>query len=178
MVQTLNEQLHVTFEAVDASVFFDYGELLDNFYKPFPAGAVQGNHVFWVESTNPTVMFTKETAEEPTIPIQFRNDKVVCREERQQQLKQLPLQSVPAPGMKPIKQVELYTKWRKFVPAEFADEICPKPHDDILKKVQEARSEKNRERNARKKARPMSRREGIMSSRGRGGRGRGGRASC
>ena len=92
MVQTLNEQPHVTFEAVDASVFFDYGELLDNFYKPFPAGAVQGTHVFWVESTNPTVMFTKETAEEPTIPIQFRNDKVVCREERQQQLKQLPLQ--------------------------------------------------------------------------------------
>jgi hypothetical protein len=44
--------------------------------------------------------------------------------------------------MKPIKQVELYTKWRKFGPAEFADEICPKPHDDILKKVQEARSEK------------------------------------
>ena len=97
MVQTLNEQRHVTFEAVDASVFFDYGELLDNFYKPFPAGAVQRNHVFWVESTNPTVMLTKETAEEPTIPIQFRNDKVVCREERQQQLKQLPLQSVPAP---------------------------------------------------------------------------------
>jgi hypothetical protein len=25
-------------------------------------------------------------------------------------------------------------KWRKFVPAEFADEIFPKPHDDILKK--------------------------------------------
>ena len=74
MVQTLNEQPHVTFEAVDASVFFDYGELLDNFYKPFPAGAVQGNPVFWVESTNPTVMFTKETAEEPTIPIQFQNE--------------------------------------------------------------------------------------------------------
>ncbi len=64
-------------------------------------------------------------------------------------------------------------KWRKFVPAKFADEICPKPHDDILKKVQEARSEKNRERNTRKKARPMSRREGMTSSRGRGGRGRG-----
>jgi hypothetical protein len=67
---------------------------------------------------------------------------VVSREEREQQLKQLPLQSVPTPGMKPIKQVELYMKWRKFVPAKFADEICPKPHDDILKKVQEARSEK------------------------------------
>ena len=142
MVQTLNEQPHVTFEAVDASVFFDYGKLLDNFYKPFPVGAIQGNHVYWVESMKPTVMFTKETAEEPTIAIQFWNDKVVSREEREQQLKQLPLQSVPTPGMKPIKQVELYMKWRKFVPAKFADEICPKPHDDILKKVQEARSEK------------------------------------
>jgi hypothetical protein len=69
MVQTLNEQPHITFDAVEASIFFNYGELLDNFYKPFQAGAVQGNHVFWVESTNPAVMFTKETAEEPTIPI-------------------------------------------------------------------------------------------------------------
>jgi len=69
MVQTLNEQLHVTFEAVDASIFLDSGELLDNFYKPFQEGTVQGDHAFWVESTKPTVMLTKETAEEPTIAI-------------------------------------------------------------------------------------------------------------
>ncbi len=55
--------------------------------------------------------------------------------------------------MKEIKQVELYTKWWKFVPMEYADEICPKPPDEILEKVQKARSEKSKERNAQKRAR-------------------------
>ncbi len=46
--------------------------------------------------------------------------------------------------------MDFYTKWRKFVPDEFTEEISPKPPDEILKKVQEVRSEKNRERNAKK----------------------------
>ena len=164
MVQTLNEQPHVTFQAVSATVFFDYGEVLDRFYKPFPAGTVQSNHVFWVDSTIPTVVFTKETAEEPTIRLDFCNDKFVTRENRAQELKEFSLNPVQAPGMKAIKQVELYTKWRSFVPAEFADEICPKPPDEVLENVQKERSKKNRERNAKKRA---------TTSCGRGGRGRG-----
>ncbi len=173
MVQTLNEQPHVSFEAVNSSVFFDYGELLDRFYKPFPAGTVQGSHVFWVESGQPTVVLTKETALEPTIIINFCNGKFITRENRVRELKEFSLKPVAAPGMKEIKQVELFTKWRKFVPAEFADKICPKPPDEILNNVQKARSEKNRERNAKKWA------IAVASGRGRGrGRHGRGRASC
>ncbi len=165
----------MAFEAVNASIFFDYGELLDWFYKPFPAGTVQSNHVFWVDSATPSVGFTKETADEPTISFNFCNDKFVTRENRVQELKQFPLKPVAAPGMKEIKQVELYTKWRKFVPAEFSDEICPKPSDEILEKVQKERSAKNRERNAKKKAKAIA----LGQGRGRGrGRGRGGRSGA
>ncbi len=113
----------MTFEAVNASVFFDYGELLDWFYKPFPAGAVQSNHVFWVESSTPTVMFTKERAEEPTITLNFCNDKFVRRESRIQQLREFSLKPVAAPGMKEIKQVELYSGESLFpqsLPMKFA----------------------------------------------------------
>ncbi len=66
--------------------------------------------------------------------------------------------------MKGIKLVELYTKWRKFVPAEFADEIRPKPPDEVLENVQKARSDKNKERAAKKRATELH---------GRGGTGRG-----
>ena len=34
-----------------------------------------------------------------------------------------------------IKQVELYTKWKKLVPDQYQDQICPKPDDSILNKV-------------------------------------------
>jgi hypothetical protein len=49
-------------------------------YKPFPAGIVQGNHVFWVESTKPKVLITKETAKEPIRALNFYNDKFIIRE--------------------------------------------------------------------------------------------------
>ncbi len=77
MVQTLNEQPHVTFIEVKSDIFFDYSELLDRFYNSFPGGSVQGNHVFWVESLKPTIVFTKETSLEPTITLKFQNDKFV-----------------------------------------------------------------------------------------------------
>jgi hypothetical protein len=44
----------------------------------------------------------------------------------------------------------LYTKWRKFVPVEFADKICPKSPDEILEKVEQEKSKKSKERNATK----------------------------
>jgi hypothetical protein len=33
------------------------------------------------------------------------------------------------PGIPDIKQVELFSKWRKFVPEELQEVICPKPPD-------------------------------------------------
>lgn len=173
MVHCLNEQPHVTFKEVTSNVFFDYGDLLDRFYKPFPAGSVQSNHVFWVESARPTIVFTKETALEPSISINFCKDKFVSNEDRLRELREYSLKGIAAPGMKEIKQVELYTKWRRFVPLEFADEICPKPPDEILEKVQKERSNKSKERNARKRSRTAA----GTAGRGRGGRGRGGRGA-
>jgi hypothetical protein len=73
--------------------------------------------------------------------------------------------------------VELYTKWRKFVPTEFADEICPKPPDEVLENVQKARSDKNKERASKKWATALHRREGMGRGRGGRGGGRGGRGS-
>lgn len=39
------------------------------------------------------------------------------------------------PGLRPIKQVELYKKFRPFVPREFWEETCPKPSDAVLTQV-------------------------------------------
>jgi hypothetical protein len=45
MVQTMNEGPNVTLKEVMADAFLDYGEMLDRFYKKFPGGAIQRNHV-------------------------------------------------------------------------------------------------------------------------------------
>jgi hypothetical protein len=42
------------------------------------------------------------------------------------------LQTLTAPGLCPIKQVELYNKFRPFVPHDFWEATCPKPSDEVL----------------------------------------------
>eukprot|EP00536_Pseudo-nitzschia_multiseries_P014667 jgi/Psemu1/39721/gm1.39721_g len=39
-----------------------------------------------------------------------------------------------------IKQIELYEKWRKLVPPEFADIICPYPGDEVMRKFKDERN--------------------------------------
>ena len=38
-----------------------------------------------------------------------------------------------------MKQVDLYTKYREFVPDELHDLICPKPPDEIISKIKDHR---------------------------------------
>lgn len=45
------------------------------------------------------------------------------KDDRLMELKNYMLKQVAAPGMKPIKQVELYTKWRKCFLADIRDKI-------------------------------------------------------
>jgi hypothetical protein len=39
------------------------------------------------------------------------------------------------------KQVDLFKKWRKFVPTRFQDAICPRPPDEMLEEIAEQRVE-------------------------------------
>ena len=43
-----------------------------------------------------------------------------------------------APGIKPIKQVELAKKWRPLVLDEYQDDICPIPSSEIMMKFKES----------------------------------------
>ncbi len=42
---------------------------------------------------------------------------------------------LPKPGLKPIKQVHLYTKWRSVVLHPFKDELCPLLPNDVIRLV-------------------------------------------
>ena len=56
-----------------------------------------------------------------------------------------------SPGIADIKKVELYTKWRKLIPSQFQDEICPKPEDNVLLKIKAQKAKKAIDKLADKK---------------------------
>ena len=55
------------------------------------------------------------------------------------------------PGLREIKQVELYTKYRPLVPRIYQDELCPRPSDKVLERISSERREKGRNKRQAKK---------------------------
>jgi hypothetical protein len=64
------------------------------------------------------------------------------------------LQTLKAPGLRPIKQVELYKKFRPFVPCEFWEDTCPRPSDEVLTQVKDESSKKRKTKVPASKAAP------------------------
>ena len=56
------------------------------------------------------------------------------------------LMQLTPPGLPPIKQFELWHKWRKIVPDEHKDITCPKPSDEVLKKYKEKKMKTRRQK--------------------------------
>ena len=54
------------------------------------------------------------------------------------------------PGLSEIKQVELYTKWRLFLPLEYQDIMCPKPDDKVIERIKNQKRTKAKEKLAAK----------------------------
>jgi hypothetical protein len=123
---------------------------LDKFYMRFQSGTVQCNHIFSVgPQQGETVMSLCEADGEEIKVRKFKRGKATL-EERRATMKETPRDKIPFPGVKEIKQVELFTKWREYVPEDYKDEMCPKVSFDIIK---QQRLEK-RERKAKRQKTP------------------------
>ena len=52
-----------------------------------------------------------------------------------------------APGIPDLKQLELWNKWRNLInDPKIADEICPKPRLELLKRLQDAKRKKDQDK--------------------------------
>jgi hypothetical protein len=147
MIEVLNSSPNILFKEARGEDFEDYGEMLDKFYQKFPPGTFQRNHVFWVEDSNPTTIYTKVSGEADVEVLNL----AVPLQNRDRSLQRHVLTLIPAPGLKEIKQVEMYSKFRKFVPEEFQDEICPRPSQQVIDNIKKTRSEKAKARNVRRR---------------------------
>eukprot|EP00536_Pseudo-nitzschia_multiseries_P003288 jgi/Psemu1/7369/gm1.7369_g len=109
--------------------FKHYKRLEDLFYKDLKIGTIQ-----------PGCIFTVLESDAPTTRIKIWQDCLGTADVSVQDLQ------------KRIKQIELYTKWRKLVPAEFADIVCSYPGDEeVMRKFKEERNRKARERTRQRK---------------------------
>ena len=61
------------------------------------------------------------------------------------------LDVIPAPGLRDIKAVELYTKWRPIIPPEAQHITCPKPPDVVMERVKTKKNKKKQERAGKKR---------------------------
>ena len=54
------------------------------------------------------------------------------------------LEKLEPPGLAPIKQVEMYTKWRPLLKPCNQEITCPRPSEDVIQKVKNEQNAKAR----------------------------------
>ena len=62
------------------------------------------------------------------------------------------LEVLPTPGLRDIKAVELYTKWRLLLPEWARDSTSPRPSDEVIGVVKATKNAKVRARTKRKRS--------------------------
>ena len=156
----LNKNEFVTCERVEKDEFFDFLEWQDKFYRTPTGGEFKKNHVFIIKKSKATVLVKKddwdsEEAYDNLIPNRrSRKAMVLSKATRKLAIAQMTneLKVLKPPGLREIKAVEMFTKWRNVVPNDHRrDIICPRPSEEIMKRVKEEKNKKVRDSTKRKK---------------------------
>jgi hypothetical protein len=132
-LENLDTKDHVQIVDAQESMFNDYGALLDKSYGSFKARTIQKNHIFKVGHTNEKL--NMQCAVHDGAP--FFNQLMLKRGQvlgggRTDAIEAFMVAALKPPGLRPIKQVGIYKKFRPFAPRRFWDETCPNPSDEVL----------------------------------------------
>jgi hypothetical protein len=65
--------------------------------------------------------------------------------ERLLEMKDFSVETLKDPGLRYIKQVELYKKWRQYVDSQYWDDMCPEPSTDVMKHVKSKKADKRKQ---------------------------------
>lgn len=141
----LNTSEHVT--VINSSnLFRDYDKMFDMFYKIPKTGTVKTNHLFtfskYSYDVNSLIMKTKISLadkEEKTEDLLLIHKQKTPTERKVDLLRAVP-DPLEKPGLALIKQIQLYTKWRKVLPPKFQDITFPEPSHEII--IQSKRDKK------------------------------------
>ena len=105
------------------------------------SGSISDYHVFTYESKSPAtikyqIVHNSETLTQTLIKGKNKTLSDEQNTRRVQKIKdsvRVPLEKI---GLRPIKQVEMWSKWGPLIGTkEDRDALCPKPSDEIIKQV-------------------------------------------
>ena len=155
LVSILDKNKFVKVDVMLSNEFLNFSPVLNKYYRSLKSGETNRTHVFTVKnSRNPTLLLKKDdvNAEERLdnlLPTRaFRVAVHLNEEERKLAISNLlgELAPLTPPGIAPIKQCELYNKWRKLLKVQNRDLTCPKPTDEVLNSVRAERNKKRRKK--------------------------------
>lgn len=154
LYDAINKNEFITVEKMMKDEMFDFLEWQDKFYQSPEGGKFNQTHVFTIERINGNKSTLLRKQDDKDAEIRYdsllpskRNKK--CRYienpvERMQEISKMleNLKVLEPPGLRPIKQVELFSKWAPLLPKYAADITCPRPSDDVMKVVRDEKRSK------------------------------------
>jgi hypothetical protein len=128
-LDVLNSQPNVTMIDATEEIFKDYGKMLDRLYCSFEPATIRVNYIFKVDDMEGKMemrCFTHDDSACVMQPMLKWGAKVGV--ECHLEMKNFSFATLKAPGLREIKQVELYKKWRQYVDPQYWDDmLCPEP---------------------------------------------------
>ena len=128
-------------------LFKDCDEVFDEIYKRPKAGTIKKNHIFsYSEDTIATVTLATKTSDHSSSMqtqqlIKLKNK--WTPEERLEKMSDIDPIPLTRPGLSYMKQVHLYSKWRRLLPSHLQDVTCPKPSRLIIEQCKKDTKRKN-----------------------------------
>jgi flavodoxin len=142
LLKTIQVDGQVAILQATAETFIGWDDALKQFYTKFQPNTIFKNHIFSCFSTAPSTLIIKEWRDADIVFSRDFAKRGTKGPNRVQLMKEYQFQQLKEPGLREIKQVELYSKWRKFIPHQFHAEICPKPDDLVLQRIKNEKKEK------------------------------------
>jgi hypothetical protein len=121
-LDALGKQDNVTMIDATEVMFKNYGALLHKYYNNFKTGTIRQNHVFFMSSQYPDLNMkcaTHDGAKFVLQPMLKRGAKL--SDDRRKEIQDYVLETLKPPGLRPIKQDELYKKCWPYVPRKYWD---------------------------------------------------------
>lgn len=146
LVGVLNTAQDVAPTPATKDDFKNWEALEDKIYKNIISGTVHKTHLFELTSCDPGILVTKDTASPDSVLRRQDLRKNMKAEERATVVGDYEkhLEALEPPGIKPIKQYELWHKWRPYIPLEYQDILCPKPSQEVIDDIKKSNNERSK----------------------------------
>jgi hypothetical protein len=166
LTDVLNTNQYVECVKVGKDDFYDLGEFEDKIYTSAPlSGNTKKYQLFYSSDAEPGILFAKDSN---STLIEYRMDlRKGQAKDRSTALIDFNLEDLTkleVPGIRKIKQVELFSKWRKHVPEQYKSPLYDDPGDDVLQAVRDERKSKKEYMKERRIVQEAIESKGVMAS--------------